>query len=161
MTPSLPPIETITGTPIVNDPALKNFGGKFVAPTIVDKILSYLPLLNHSNKGSIHVNPANVNDVGAAVNHEAVHSLLNELNQSGKLDELNKANPSYAALAAKFPSFTGEPNQEVPAYAASGETNSLNIPQGMVSPYTNTLIEQLMKLDPSLAGKYKALAGVK
>jgi hypothetical protein len=159
MTPTLPQVEPITGIPITYDSSVQT-GGRFTPPTIIDKVLSYLPFLNHSDKGTIRVNPANVNDPNIAIRHEAIHAILNKLNQSGQLDQLNSSNPAYGEITKKWPAFAGEPNQEFPAYIGTGESSGLNIPENLRKAGIDKLVQQLMSLDPSTAATYKKLAGI-
>ena len=132
--------------------------GRYSPPSIIDKVLSIIPYFSNRAAGTIRVNPANTNDVSGVIRHEAIHGALNNINQSGQLDSLNAQNAAYKILAARFPRLAGEPNQEIPAYAATGETSSLGIDPSLVTPYITKLISQLQTLDPRLAEKYKELA---
>ena len=160
MNPQLPSIEPVTGLPVINDPSLQT-AGRFNTPTIMDKILSFLPLLKHSAEGSISINPKNSNDPALAIKHEALHSVLNILNKNGQLDKMNAENPAFQQIMKNWPSWAGEPNQEIPVYAATGELQKLNIP-GMTPELqkagVGTLVQQLMKLDPKTLEKYQRLS---
>ena len=158
MTPALPQVEPVTGIPITVDPSLKDFAGRYSPPSMMDKLLSYLPFLNHPSAGSIRVNPANANDPNVSIRHEAIHALLDKVNASGQLDKMNAENPAFQQIIQNWPKFAGEPNQELPAYVATGESSGLNIPENLRKAGIDKLVEQLIKLDPQTAAKYKRLS---
>ena len=119
---------------------------KFIS-TIADKF-STLP------GNSIEVDPSQTDDPNRVVRHEGVHALLNGID----LSAVNKNIPAYSKIAAAFPSSGyGDPNTEIPAYAATGELGNIYghpIAQNWMDEYTNQLQAALLKNNPALGQKY-------
>jgi hypothetical protein len=158
--PANPLTAPITGTPIDYSNSEPE-GGRFHPEGPIHKIASSIFPNIFPPGGSITVNPNNTADVSRVIKHESVHALLDPLVQSGKLDQLNAQNPSFAKLKGGItPDFGGDASTEMPAYAATGEINQLPNANPIISKqYRDTLMKQLLQLDPKLGKMYQQLAG--
>ena len=145
----------------INYDSSEQEAGRFKSEGAIHKIASSILPSLFPPGGSISVNPNNTANVSNVIKHESVHALLDNINQSGKLDELNNQNPYYAKLKGSItPDFGGDPSTEMPAYAATGEINQLPNANPIISKqYRDTLMQQLLKLDPKLGKMYQQLAG--
>jgi hypothetical protein len=143
--------------PIKIDPNESN-AGHFEPPSDFVELLNKIPLLRNllsAPSGRIVVNPANANNPNLTIQHESIHGLLNPLVESGQLEQLNKQNPAYSAIAQKLiQQGAASPqtvNTEVPAYASTGEASQLGVDVPASQAYIDKLRSQLLS-DPKLAG---------
>lgn len=144
-----------------NEQQSGGFSGPSLVPQILN-LLSFLPSSMRSN-GSIKIDPTSPDNTNLhkSINHEEIHSLLQDLSFSGSLDHLQSANPLYKAIASKLTGRGGDPIQEVPAYMGAFEpAQNPGVEQSQRDSYVNYLANQLFKLDPKLASKYRSLAEV-
>lgn len=136
--------------------------GTYNGPSLIPQLLNLLPFIPHST-GSIKIDPTSPDNTNLhkSINHEEIHSLLQDLSFTGSLDKLQSQNPYYKTIASKLSGRGGDPIQEVPAYMGAFEPKTLPVDQSTRDSYVNYLANQLFKLDPKLSSKYKSLAGVK
>ena len=119
---------------------------------------SILPSIFHPG-GTITVNPNNTANVQRTIQHEQVHSIVDPLYDSGKLQQLNQQNPFYKQLASKIALEPGgDANIEAPPLSATGESAQMGVPPILSKQYNDYLQKQLFKLDPNLAQHYQKLS---
>ena len=153
-----PTVTPVTGIPIDYDESYAN-AGVYHPEGFIHKIASSILPSVFPPGGSITVNPKNTADVNKVITHESVHGLLNGLDASGQLQQLNSQNPYYSKIASAITdSQGGDPSTEAPAYAATGETSQLKGVNPIISQqYRDTLLKQLLKLDPNIGKMYQQL----
>ncbi len=118
-----------------------------------------MEIFGASPSPSIRVNPANA-PYNRTVKHEEVHALLNQL-PPGQLEQLNKSIPIYQKILEQFPSSFGNPDREIPAYAATNELTNIYqhpIQQDWRDAYIQKLHEGLQRLNPKLASYIQQLS---
>lgn len=106
---------------------------------------------------SIEIDPSASNDPNQTIRHEAIHALLSGQN----MDQINSQLPAFAQMKSVFPSSGyGDPNQEIPAFAATGEASRIYqhpIPGQFIDNYIDQLKGALQKINPGLVSKYSSI----
>lgn len=152
-----PAFSRVTRTPITFGPVPEDRAGQYTNPTDLSNLLSSLPIVKNflNRTGNIRIDPESTSNVGRTIRHEDVHSLLHNLD----LSKLNLENPSFlpALTSTPFQKLMGNPQRELPAYTATGESSQIGIPDPLSSAYLLHLQDQLFKIDPNLAKKFQQL----
>lgn len=166
-----PAQERHTHTPIHFINSGSDMGGYIGANPL--SIIQALPLLLQNpsslkdilSKGTINVNPTiKDNDVNSTLRHEAIHATQAQSPVADKMAELVQKIPGFATIAGAVNKYTGGDTKYLPdetmAYAGENDPR-VNIPQDVRNSYVGQLVDQLMKIDPSTAKTYQALAAGK
>lgn len=158
-----PAVSRITRTPItfgnINDDPQQS--GNFEQPNIATQLLNLIPALRQKiGQGSIQINPYSADNIntGTSIKHEEIHALLNNLNFTGKMEELAKNNPYYKQVASKLAGRGGDPTLETPAYMGAFDSSQTPAPQQDRDNYVTYLGKQLVKIDPDMAAKFARLS---
>lgn len=146
----------VTRTPVDYSTNLPT-AGLFQSESPIHKIASAILPSVFPPGGHITINPSGTSDVGRTTRHEEIHAALDPINQSGQLDALNADNPAFTE--AQPNTDIGEKNQEMPAYAGSGELSEVGVNPIISQAYIGKLRDQLFKLDPAMAKMYNKLSG--
>jgi len=136
-----PAFTRITRTPISFGTVPEGNEGIYNPPTKLADLISSVPILRNflNQSGLIRVDPSKGN-VPRTTRHEEVHALLDPLMRNGQLQQLNRENPNYFPNTLSLDK--GDPNTEVPAYAATEVANPFS------TAYLDELKRQFYKLDP-------------
>lgn len=135
-------------------------------------VIQALPLLfqNPSSivdlykRGVINVDPSKEgNDVNKTLQHEAVHAAQAQSPVSDQIAQVARKTPGYKNMLGAIQKVVGKqdyPEDETIAYAAENDP-IYHLPQDVRNSYVGQLVDQLMKIDPSTAKTYQALAAGK
>lgn len=161
-----PAITRRTRTPITFGKIAEGQSGDYSAPALIPQLASLIPLFRNLGVGTgdIKVDPDSPDntDLSSTIKHEEIHSLLNNLNFTGKMGRLASSNPFYKQVADKLTKAGrgGDPILETPAYAGAFEPTQTPVPQQTRNSYIGYLADQLQKMDPKIADKFKSLSGI-
>lgn len=141
------------------------------APGGLSGLLAHIPGLSNINSPQIRVNPNSPSigmpglpgNVGAVVRHEQAHALMDKLPNSDKV----ASHPvEYMPLVRPTRrSYSGDPTDEVPAYAVTQPSGQMGQPQlgmGQVpahqqDAYVQALLANIARINPAIAAQMQRL----
>lgn len=114
----------------------------------------------YPDKNSIKIDPKKGN-VSAVTRHEQVHAILNSLPQAGAPQTTSA--PGFMDIARRLQGqVAGNIEDEVPAYMAMNPTSQFyGVSDAQRNNYMQGLVNQLQKLDPTIAAKMQRLSGIR
>lgn len=154
-----PAMSRRTRTPISFQEGSSSLNGQFAPGNPLQNLVSLLPMLQRLKPtGNITIYPkspenaGSPGNIGKTIRHEDIHALISQL-QTDPTADATLPPGSFNSLAPYIKNRSGNPVNEIPAYASEPGT----YPEDKRQAFIQQMVAQLSKSNPKAAQIYQSL----